>query len=481
VRTGERSQLLATTLWLVAVGLTAWSFGYTQLRASDLWWHLATGRWILEHRSIPIHDVFSFSRAGQPWLQHEWLSDVIFAFWERQFGMPALVYWKWAVIVVTFVVVFWTLRRIARDPLSAFLAVVLAIAVAAPFLDIRPHLYSLLCFALLLHLVLDRSHINLWLLALFLAWANLHGGFLIGLVALPVLLWPALRQERGWGRARPILLGAGCVAVSLANPNGLRALAYPLHYALDFDSPYKHLAEWWPPFKPGGIRAPLFPWAAGAFLAAATFTIASRSFRRERAVPVAGLILGGLTLVMALASRRFIPLFAVSSTLVLAPALAPLVAPLTARVPAAIIPALATCLGAILLARHPLGPSAFRTMTQLDAFPEAACDFMERNRLSGNAFAYYNWGGYLHLRTGGRMKVYIDGRADTVFDRDTYLRYVAVLRRQTEWRAVLDESGADFVFWPTAQGAPMMAELLAAGGWSVLYQDGIATLLRRDR
>jgi len=58
---------------------------------------------------------------------------------------------------------------------------------------------------------------------------------------------------------------------------------------------------------------------------------------------------------------------------------------------------------------HPFSPYALHYLTVEDAFPIETCNFIEANQLSGNMFSYYNWGGYLHLRTDGRMKVYIDG------------------------------------------------------------------------
>jgi hypothetical protein len=44
----------------------------------DLWWHLRTGQWIMETGHIPRSDPFSFTRAGSPWVSHEWLSEVTF-------------------------------------------------------------------------------------------------------------------------------------------------------------------------------------------------------------------------------------------------------------------------------------------------------------------------------------------------------------------------------------------------------------------
>src|SRR6266481_7098925 len=43
----------------------------------DVWWHLKTGQYIAEHHSVPHRDPFSYTRAGQPWVAHEWLTDLL--------------------------------------------------------------------------------------------------------------------------------------------------------------------------------------------------------------------------------------------------------------------------------------------------------------------------------------------------------------------------------------------------------------------
>ncbi|HEX9105026.1 MAG TPA: hypothetical protein VF997_22600, partial [Polyangia bacterium] len=48
-----------------------------QLSDPDPWWHLATGRWIVEHHAIPRVDPFSFTVAGAPWRAVDWLADLV--------------------------------------------------------------------------------------------------------------------------------------------------------------------------------------------------------------------------------------------------------------------------------------------------------------------------------------------------------------------------------------------------------------------
>jgi hypothetical protein len=482
-------------LWYTAGALTFWSFGYTAMRGSDLWWHLAAGRWIWEQKSLPLTDPWSFTRGGQPWLHHEWLSDVVYYAWVRLLGIPALVFWKWAVMVAAYGLLMRALHRLTRDPLASYLAAVAALAIGSPFLDIRPHLYSLLGFAVVLNLTLGRAAPSRWLPLVFLVWVNLHGGFLFGLIALGLVLLSSAAVERfqpglHTAGSGPLalspsgkylaLLAAACVLVCLLNPNGLEAFTYPLKYAFDTTSPFLQLGEWRPPFQEGGIRSPLYGPAIAAFALSTLIVVVSGVRRDERLLCVAGLALGGLTLAMSLRSRRFIPIFGMAESLIVALALRRFTTPLLglrdSRWWRVAPPLAALACGAVWLFPYPKSAAAFHHLTAEDTFPVETCNFIEANQLSGRVFAYYNWGGYVHLRTMGRLQVYIDGRADTVFDSGTYTRYLQVLNLRDGWIDIIESSGAPYVLWP--KSAQPLA-LLRTGHWRLLYEDIVSVLLIR--
>ena len=465
-------------LWYLAVIPSLLSFGYTIMRGSDLWWHVAVGRWIFEHKSLPLVDSWSFTREGQPWLQHEWLSDFVFELFAACFGMNFLVYLKWLILLATFLLLFRMVQRITKESISSYLSILLAVAVASPFLDIRPHLFSALGYVVLLNLTMSREKAPMFLPLLFLVWVNLHAGFFFGLMALFVVLCPVLVFGPAADRGRAILIWFSSAAICLVNPNGIKTFAYPLKYAFDRSSPFKAIDEWQRPFVAGGIQSALYPYAIGIFVIAALFLV-TRRWRVKKELPWVGLALGFLTLAMSLTSRRFIVLFAISQALLTGPALAELIAPRLARIPRLLPPAAALLLGIIWLWPYPLAPYAFQYLTAEDEFPIETCNFIEANNLSGNVFSYYNWGGYLHLRTNGRMKVFIDGRADTIYDADTFRRYALVQGFHPGWENVLEQSGAQYILWPRNNTGKPLAALIASGRWRVLYDDFVSVLLVR--
>jgi hypothetical protein len=191
-----------------------------------------------------------------------------------------------------------------------------------------------------------------------------------------------------------------------------------------------------------------------------------------------GIALGLVTLAMSLRSRRFIPLFALSASLSLAPALATLL-PRPGRWRRIAEPAFIAVVATIWLARYPLTSQSAIYLGQLDHFPVEVMNFADANGIEGKVFAYYNWGGYLHFRTQGRLLTFIDGRADMVFPDAVYLKYVAVLRQLGPWQSIIDSSGADYVLWPRARRAQAQ-QLLDSGQWELMYDDFVAYLLVRS-
>jgi hypothetical protein len=415
---------------------------------------------------------------------HEWLSGLVFHAWESAFGRDALVVWQWLVLAAAFGLLFDLLRRWC-PAWAAWLLLLGALAVAAPFFDIRPHLWSLLGTALVLRLTLvPSSRARLALPPLFAVWANLHGGVVFGLAVLGTVLlaqWllPPPGEEGARLRRRLPWIGLACALATLLNPFGARVLTYPLGLALAGDSPSRQiLVEWLPPFRAGGIQSPLYPWALAA-AAAVAIALARRLWRERRADTVAALLLLLGTTAMSLTSRRFITLFAMA----LAVAAARLLAgrwrsARGGRAEAAVL-AVALAVAALRLHPYPLGPRAFAPLVRLDRMPEETVRFALANGISGDVFAYFLWGGYLHYRSGGQLRVFLDPRSETVFGPEVQRRYRTVARMAPGWQDVIARSGAELVLWPFSESRPVLQGLLATGDWRVVHGGPEGVLLAR--
>src|ERR1041385_8237905 len=95
----------------------------------DLWWHLKAGQQIIDTRSIPHTDDYSFTKQGSEWVAHEWLSEVIMAAIYRVSGLVGLV----TIFSLIIVVALWLMyRRCEGKPYAAGIALVLAVAASSP-------------------------------------------------------------------------------------------------------------------------------------------------------------------------------------------------------------------------------------------------------------------------------------------------------------------------------------------------------------
>ena len=472
---------LSSVLWLLAGSILYLSYGYTEMQGSDLWWHIAAGREILQNGSLWLTDSWSFTTANAAWVNHEWLADIVYYNWVVFFGLESLVYWKWLLVISTYVVLQVSLNRGGAHPAAGFICAVVAAAVAAPFIDIRPHLYSLLGFTVLIYLLLNRTTSLLKLGLLFVVWVNVHGGFIFGLMALAIMVFP-WRNLKMEALARPALVVVVCTLACLINPDGINSFLLPLEYALDASSPYRTLGEWQPPFKPGGIQSPGFLWALYAVpVIALSYVIPA--VRRAVGVPWEGLALCGLTLLMSLTSRRFIPLFAISMAVMSAPLLGFLLQRLKAGKVSIALALLALGWGGFRMLPYPLaaGP-AYHYLTAEYVYPIDTLNYVQANAIQGKVFALYNWGGYIHWRTDGKLQVFIDGRANTVYNDETYNQYVYILSSKENWLALVESTEADYFLWPYYQygGLDKLQTLLASGRWYLVYQDAVSYLLARS-
>src|ERR1700721_64834 len=175
-------------LGLAAIALflfTLAAFSPQVLGDGDTWSHVATGEWIIGHGAAPSADPFSHSMGGAPWTAHEWLSEVLLALALRFAGWSGVVLLTGAAAASAALIVGSSAARELRGlPLIATVAIGLSLVTA--YLLARPHVLALpLAAAWGAGLIAARAPGRpppLGAAALMVAWANLHGGFIFGLI-----------------------------------------------------------------------------------------------------------------------------------------------------------------------------------------------------------------------------------------------------------------------------------------------------------
>jgi len=250
------TRLLQTRRVCVAIlALGLFTMAVRPLTDPDVWWHLRTGQLTLQNHSVFHTDPYSFTRFGQPWINHEWLSDVLLFGIYRLAGFGGLIVAFAAVVAAALFLVF--LRSPGRPYIAAIMTLWGALASASTW-GVRPQMFSLLLatvFLLLLDASERRPRLLWWTAPLMLLWVNLHAGFPIGLAFIALFLIgegleaatsPEPRQKllsRFRQLAAAFVLCGVLVAV---NPNGVRLYWYPFQ-TLGSESMHRFIQEWFSP------------------------------------------------------------------------------------------------------------------------------------------------------------------------------------------------------------------------------------------
>src|SRR5882672_71867 len=390
----------------------------------DLWWHLRTGQWIMETGHIPHFDPFSFTRAGSPWISHEWLSEVAFyEIWIHS-GEGGLIVFAAIVTTAGFMLLY---LRSPGKPRWAVAAVTLGALAAAPTCGVRPQMFTFTLASLLLWLLdrgQERPRLLIWIPLLFLLWLNLHAGFALGPVLLLAyvtgLVWEVVVGDTRWQEARPyffriLLVLVACLALVPLNPSGAQLYQYPLD-VLRSAAMRSVIIEWFPPDFHQLRYLPLFL----IWLALLWALSSSRSRPKARVlVPLF------LTLIAALDAVRHIPLLVLLATPVISGAFARTSSRVEASsaAPVSSAPRLRLAFRGIvllLMAGFALtrwgGLIRNQARAEAELYPTQAIEFLRSRKLPSRLFVYYDWGGYAIWKLYPDYRVFVDGRADLYGD-----------------------------------------------------------------
>jgi hypothetical protein len=472
---------------LLAATLALLGWFSTAAADSDTWWHLKTGQYIVQNRALPVPDPFSFTTyMGTPAypgeettrafnLKHEWLAQVVFYLTYAAAGFPGLILLRAAMVSAYCGLAGLMVFRRTGSFYRALTAAAVTALVAGFFLSDRPYQFTYLLLAATLAILEYRRW--LWLLPpLFLVWANLHGGFFLGLISVGVYCAEALFLR--W-RKRPVpderklwLVSAVCILAAGLNPNGF--LAIPVVAAYQKSYLQSTLFEW--------ARGPLWP---PNLISILLFTAAAvLVWQRAKTRLVDWLLLGlfGAAYVSAVRNTNLVGL--------VAPWVILSYLPFKWTPPAASDWVTAGVVIAGLAAELTAG-RAFQLHAAEWKYPSGAAHFLEAHQITGRIFNSYEKGGYLIWRLWPLEQVFIDGRAlnESVF-RD-YQRIVQYAGGSPGARELLDRYGVQAIVmngFEANSGNPYTLPLAlsrltpsdpAQKEWSLVYQDAQATIFMR--
>jgi hypothetical protein len=467
---------------------------------TDTWWHLLSGRYIIENQTIPRTDPFSYTRLGEPWIDHGWLAQILL------YGTYALGGWAGlslgVAVLVTLAFVFVHLQSVGNPFVRAF-GVVWGAITASVVWAARPQLLSFFLTALVAYL-LDRykrqdGKTLLWLPLIVLVWANVHGGFAIAFILMICYLageganWLTLHREDPVLSRRQVLhlllvIGLSFLVVGI-NPYTWQMWVYPFRtvgigvlrdFIQEWQSPNFHLA-WQQPF---------------ILLLLLTVLGLTRSGRRADFTDLA--LLAVWTIMALLAGRNIaifalvaVPIFVRYATAawerqlddwrevdwarpLIEAASRPLGGGRILGIVNWVLLALIT-MAALAKIYLPLAPGAVEKATRA-SLPVDAVAFVQSQRPAGPMFNSYNWGGYLLFTLWPDYPVFVDGRTD-LYDDDFLRQYLSIYVADDGWRELLDKYEIQLVIIETDS---ILAKFLHIDPlWREAYRDEMAVVYTR--
>jgi hypothetical protein len=443
--------------------------GNRLLMDPDTLWQVTVGQWILDHRAVPETDVYSFTMRGQPWISMYWVAQVLYARAYSIFGWSGPVVLAAAASAATFAL----LAKFLSRHLSASVTLVFvaaALALTAPHLLVRPHVLALPVMVAwvggLIAAADRRDAPSFWLLPLITLWANLHGGFVLGLMLVaPIALDAVVSADAASRKSlalRWAVFGLAALVAACCTPYGWNSvLAAKKILTLGAVLP---LVTEWRPVDFGSL---------GTFEICLLLGIGFALLRGIQLPPTRILLLLGL-LHMALSQSRAAEILALLAPLVLAVPLAKQIGGAEVSNSSAAPPPRGLLFAGVAIVLM-AGTVAYASVTRFEPnarqSPVAAVATLKKMNFT-RVFNDYDFGGYL-IASG--VAPFIDGRAE-IYGEKFVVDHDAAngLKEPENLFRLLDEYKIEATLMRTQSAATKLLDHI--DGWQKVYTDDIATI-----
>jgi len=489
----SRSTGVVTAISLAGIAVLAFAASFRKLDDFDTWWHLAAGRWIAVHHTIPSVDTLSYTVRDHAWINLQWGFDLLI-YLLHSLGGPALLSLAAA---VTFVATALLVMRVVSARVGAEIATVVMIVVivaAQERLTIRPELLSFLLLAAVLF-VLDRGRQfnDRWFIALvplMLLWANVHSLFVVGAFAIvTAMVGTATRPPQ-----RLMIFGGAALASVVINPYGLSGAVFPLKLVSRINGStdvFQSVGEFGSPFAAAASGTSVV--AFKVMLAIGIVVILAALASRRRGFDWGGLIWFLGLAALGASARRNIALFAIGSAPFVGSCLEIVLrahpnwqrvavrrAPVVAAAALVAIVGIATTMVTGAFYKTEAMPREFGAGVIDGTFPQRAVQFARDAKLPGKLYNDMSAGGYLAWDDPIGDGVFVDGRLE-VYDTPFVTAYANARSSPEQWQAEADRYGIQtaIIFHQFVTEAILTERLVQDERWSLVYVDECAAIFVR--
>jgi hypothetical protein len=403
---------------------------------TDIWWHLRTGQWVVDHAQVPATDPFSAYGEGKRWIAYSWLFEILVYILYVKLGLMGIVVFTVAMSLLIALVLHGALRRAKLPFIPEVLLMAAALGAMSNLISPRSWLFSILFFTVELSILFyvrrtDKFAHLLALPPLFVLWANLHMQFIYGLAVLGLFLLevllsqlPSLSLHRGRrpnisvGRVSLLLLA--CLVATLLTPYHFQ-LYIPIFEVIGQTGAFQLILE----LLPLSFRS-FVSWLVLGLTIAAAFVLGWQ--RAWLPFPTLLLLMGSF---LAFRARRDAWVLVLAALFIISE----FGKFVTGEPSFGFTKLRIICVAVVLTVMiYLIGLSRQISEQQLQSiverkFPVAAVKFINEKNYSGPLYNHFNWGGYLiwslprlPVSMDGRMNVHGDQRIERSFNTWSGLR-----------------------------------------------------------
>jgi len=490
--------LAIVSLILILLFLGLGIFNKVDLPSQDLGRHLKNGQIIWQTKSVPQTNFYSYTNPNEPFLNHHWLSGLIFYFIFNLAEFNGLIIFHALIFLLTFLLIF----IVSSQKGDFWLAVLFSVPVIFLLLErteIRPETFSYFLTAVFLYFLFNFSGSKkiFWLIPLQLLWVNLHIYFPIGvLMAAGYLLDSVIarrsirnlvadgtpKQSRGYSTVKRIsFLLLLLILVCLINPAGYKGAVYPLNIFKNYG--YQIVENKSPFFLENLMNDPSIVF----FKIAAFLTLLSFFFNFKRFSPFFFLA-AGATILAGCQMLRNLPLVGLIALPTLCYNFAPLFKYFRKkfRRTVLLLPYFLTASLLIIVFLSFKGTIEIDNKTRglgLTFQTAQAAEFFQSEKLAGPIFNNYDIGSYLIFYLYPQEKVFVDNRPEA-YPSSFFDEYKEIQRDEKKWQEAQDKYNFNLIFFThqeaTPWGTKFVRERAKDANWPLVYADNHSVIFIKN-
>jgi hypothetical protein len=438
----------------------------------DVWWHLRTGEWIMQHHALPHMEPFSSFAAGKPWNAYSWLFELLILQLFQQLGLTGIVAYTIGMVLIFTVLLHRMIRHLQADFTMGILLTFIACYCLAPLNMPRSWWFTIVFFVLELDILMQvrktgKTRGLFWLPLIFALWANLHIQFVYGLIVLLIALVEAVAAQKWTGiqtRNRPSWLLGTFIACALAvfvNPYGWNIYAVAYQYGTDKDLLYR-LSE----MQAMAFRSP------GEFIVLGFALAATAVLAMARRIQLFEILLLAFSIFVSFRAQRDAWVVVIAACAIIAPAIRGKRENIFRLKPSGVTAAaLAADLVVILAFRALHVDNAKMQAILADHLPVHAVEVIKERGYSGPLYNDFGWGGYLIWSL--RMPVSIDGRTN-VYGDERIDRFVSIWAGSPDWTSDPDLAKAGLIIGPASSSLVQLLRMDPR--FELAYEDKVAAV-----